>query len=365
MLKPVFIFVLLAHGLIHLLGFIKAFNYAEISRLTQGISKPIGILWLVTTLLFLISLILFFLGNEGWWKVAAIGIILSQILIVLSWQDAKFGTIANVIILIAVGLSWGKWQFENKYRNDIKDNLARTSELKTELLMEKDLDNLPEPVKRYLIYSNVLNKPKVHNVKIVFEGEMRDKEKHFTFTSEQYNFFDEPTRLFFMKGKMFGITVPGYHRYSFANATMDIRLFGLFPVARHSGPFMNKTETVTLFNDMCLMAPATLIDKKIKWELIDNNSVKAVFSNRGITISAVLYFNDLGQLTNFKSNDRTAISEMKQFPFSTPVYEYKNLNGINVMSRGDAVWHYPKDDFIYGKFTLKDIKYNIGDHLLK
>lgn len=359
MLKPIFIFVLLFHGLIHLLGFIKAFNYAEINQLTIGISKPVGILWLLATLLFMISVILLFLGNEWWWKVATIGIILSQILIVLSWQDAKFGTIANIVILIAVVLSWGKWQFENKYRNDIRENLARTTELKTEHLTEKDLEVLPEPVKRYLLYSNVLNKPKVHNVKVVFEGEMHDKERHFTFTSEQYNFFDEPTRLFFMKGKMFGITVPGYHRYSYANATMDIRLFGLFSVAKHSGPIMNKTETVTLFNDMCLMAPATLIDKKIKWELLDSNSVRAFFTNRGITISAVLCFNDLGQLINFKSNDRTAIAEMKQYPFSTPVYKYKNLNGINVMSRGDAVWHYPEGDFTYGKFTLKSIRYNV------
>ena len=100
---------------------------------------------------------------------------------------------------------------------------------------------------------------------------MREKGKDwFKATSVQYNFFDEPTRLFFMKGKMFGMTVPGYHRYVEANATMDIRLFGLFPIVKQSGDIMNKAETVTLFNDMCLMVPATLIDKRIQWEPIDS-----------------------------------------------------------------------------------------------
>lgn len=42
---------------------------------------------------------------------------------------------------------------------------------------------------------------------------------------------------------------------------------------------MDKTETVTLFNDMCLMAPATLIDRRIQWQEIDRNSVKATFIN--------------------------------------------------------------------------------------
>jgi len=124
---------------------------------------------------------------------------------------------------------------------------------------------------------------------------------------------------------------------------------------------MNKTETVTLFNDMCLMVPATLIDKRIKWEPIDSLTTKAVFTNRGISISAMLYFNEAGQLINFTSDDRTAISDMKQYRFSTPVAGYENINGINVMFGGEAIWHYPDGEFVYGKFKLKSIQYNISN----
>ena len=45
-------------------------------------------------------------------------------------------------------------------------------------------------------------------MRVEFEGEMRDKEKdYFPFHSVQYNFFEEPTRLFFMKARMKGMTV--------------------------------------------------------------------------------------------------------------------------------------------------------------
>ncbi len=55
---------------------------------------------------------------------------------------------------------------------------------------------------------------------------------------------------------------------------------------------MNISETVTLFNDMCLLAPSTLIDKNIKWMVKDNYTVIADFTLSYNTISATLEFNE-------------------------------------------------------------------------
>jgi hypothetical protein len=189
---------------------------------------------------------------------------------------------------------------------------------------------------------------------------MRDKEKDwFPFTSEQYNFIDKPTRLFFMEGKMFGVTVPGYHAYKNGKASMQIKLFGLFSLVNEKPGVLNKAETVTLFNDMCLLAPATLIDPGIRWEKVSDSVVKAMFTVQNITISALLYFNEKGQLVDFVSDDRYAIAEKKQFRFSTPVNDYKNFNGYNLPGYGEAIWHYPEGKFTYGKFYLQDVRYNV------
>lgn len=358
MMKVIFALLVALHGLIHAIGFAKAFGYGKIAQITKEISPPLGMMWLATGLLFIAITLLFLWEKEQWAIWGIVGAIASQILIFTVWQDAKFGTIPNLIILIAAVLSLGMTNFEKAFEQDVRHNLARANRLPTQILTEVDLQSLPEPVQRYLRYVNVVNKPKPNSARIIFEGQMRDKGKdYFPFTSEQYNFFDEPTRLFFMKGKMFGITVPGYHRYSDAKATMDIRLFGLFPIVQQSGQIMNKAETVTLFNDMCLVAPATLTDKRIKWQEINSNTAKATFINRGIEITATLYFSDRGQLINFESGDRTAIADMKQYPFFTPVTEYQTLNGINILERGEAVWGYPDGNFTYGKFHLKEIEY--------
>ena len=307
-MKWIFFSIIITHALIHLRGFLKAFQLAEINQLTQNISKPMGILWLIALILFLAAAIQLISNHDLWWITALAAVILSQVLIILFWQDAKFGTIANIIILLSVIAGYGFWSFENIFKNDVADRIETSSKIEKNLLTEKDIEHLPLPVQKYLKYAGVINKEKVNNVKIVFDVEMREKGKDwFKATSVQYNFYDEPTRLFFMKAKMFGMTVPGYHRYVEAKATMDIRLFGLFPIVKQSGDIMNKAETVTLFNDMCLMVPATLIDKRIQWEPIDTLTTKAIFTNRGISISAILYFNETGQLINFTSDDRTAI----------------------------------------------------------
>lgn len=359
MLRYIFAIIILLHGLIHFMGFAKAFNYGSIAQLTKEISKPAGVLWLLTALLIVITTVLFLLKKDAWPVVAIFAAVLSQILILTVWKDARWGTVANVLLLLMAVAGWAGARFENSFRSDVKAHL-QNADHQSNLLTEDDLQPLPLPVQKYLRYAGVVGTPKVKNMRIVFEGRMREKGKDwFPFRSVQYNFFDDPARLFFIKARMFGMPVPGYHRYQHANATMDIRLFGLFSVVKEQGPVMNKAETVTLFNDMCLMAPATLIDRRIQWTPVDRLSANAVFTNGSNTISATLYFNEAGQLINFTSSDRTALPDRKQYPFSTPVKDYQTINGHPVPMYGAAVWDYPDGQFVYGEFYLKEIAYNV------
>jgi predicted nucleic acid-binding protein len=360
MARYVFILLIAIHGLIHFMGFAKAFNYGNITQLTKNISKQAGMFWMLTALLFIATAILFLIKKDVWPIAAILATIISQVLIIMVWKDAKFGTVANFIILIASLSALASTIFENKYKADVKRQFATDRFSTTEILYDTDISNLPIPVQKYIRYSGAIGKPKVKNMRVVLAGEMRDKGKdYFKFTTEQYNFFDDPARLFFMKAKMYGTIVPGYHCYQKATASMQVKLLGLFDVVNVKGSEMNKAETVTVFNDMCLMAPATLIDKRIEWTTIDNLSAKAIFTNQGIKISTILYFNEMGQLVNFISDDRYAINDMKQYRFSTPIKTYKKIGDRIILQYGEGVWHYPEGEFVYGKFNIISVEYNI------
>jgi hypothetical protein len=363
-IKYIFIFITLIHGLIHFMGFSKAFGYGHITQLTKEISKPMGILWFATGLLFIICIGLYLLKKDSWAYFALLATVLSQVLIINNWQDAKFGTIANVLILVVTIIGFFQIKFKNDYRNEVKLGLEESQKMPNTILTEADIAYLPEPVRKYIHYTGCIGKPTVNNFRIDFSGKIRDHKKPvwMPLTSEQYNFIKTPTRLFFLDATMKGLPVAGFHCFKNGVAYMDIRLLSMFKVEYQSGAVMNTSETVTFFNDMCCMAPAALIDKRIDWLEVEGNKVKASFTNNGITISAWLYFNEKGELVNFDSEDRSALGangETLKLKWRTPLRDYKSINGYKLASYAEAVYTYPDGDFTYATFELKDIGYNL------
>jgi hypothetical protein len=117
-----------------------------------------------------------------------------------------------------------------------------------------------------------------------------------------------------------------------------------------------------MLNDMCLMAPSTLIDPAITWQEIDNITVEARFTNGNHTIVATLYFNEAGAMTNFISNDRFLSSDGKEYlnyPWSTPVKGWQEINGRKIPTSGEAIWQTPEGPFCYGRFDIAEIEYNM------
>jgi hypothetical protein len=125
MLRYLFIIVVAVHGLIHFMGFAKAFGYADMKQLTIPISKPAGILWIITALLFTITALLLLFNKTGWYIIAIPSVILSQVLLVMSWKDAKFGTIANFIIITVAITTFAQYRFNHTIENISSSLLAK------------------------------------------------------------------------------------------------------------------------------------------------------------------------------------------------------------------------------------------------
>ncbi len=231
------------------------------------------------------------------------------------------------------------------------------------IVTEQDIKHLPEPVQKYLKFTGAIGKEKIQSVKLEFTGDFKTapNRKYMKFTSVQYNFYGSPMRFFYMKMPMMGLPLDGLHVYKNEKASMKIRMASLFTIVDAKGEKMDKGETVTVFNDLCLMAPSALIDANVQWQTIDPLTVKAIYTNGKNTISATLYFSETGELKNFISSDRFMSSDGKtylSYPWSTPVFNYKDFNGRKVPSYGETIWHMPEGDYVYGKFNLNSVEYN-------
>jgi len=324
---------------------------------------PIGMVWLIVTVLFLIYGFLYFICNKYAWLVGLIAVIVSQILIFYFWKDAKFGTIPNLIILIVALVSLGSYLLHSEFTSRVKIDFSENNSLSTDILTENDIAHLPMVVQKYLHYNKSVGQLKVKNFRAEFVGGMRSKPKdeYMNLQSIQYNFYQKPSRYFYMTTSKMGLPSTGLHLYQNRTATFKVKLLNWFKVVDAKGDKMNQAETVTLLNDMCFIAPATLIDSRLTWETINDTTVKAIFKNGNINVSAVLYFNAKGELINFISNDRFDTDGKKyvSYPWATPVEDYRIINGYLLPSKAKLIYQRPDGDFTYGELEYKSVKYNL------
>jgi hypothetical protein len=363
----VFVALLLTfHGAIHFMGFAKAFEIAPLAQLKRPISRPWGVVWLLAGVLFLAGALLLVGASTMWWTAAAPAIVFSQLAIVACWRDAKLGTIANAILLVPLAISLLELRpssFRATYHREVERRLV-TNAVAADVT-EGDLDRLPRAVQTYLRRVGVVGRPHVRNFRARFTGQIKSRPDGAWMSTrvEQYEFFDDPARLFFMQASLYGVPFEALHLYRGSSATMQVKVASLIEVVDARGPKMDQSETVTLFNDMCLLAPGSLVDANVTWQERDERIVGATFTNAGNTIRAELSFDEAGDLVGFVSNDRYQSADgvtYRSFPWSTPIHDYRDFGGVRLAARGEAIWKQSDGDLVYARFLLESIEYNVG-----
>jgi hypothetical protein len=366
-MKALFVALLLVHGLLHFIGPAAAVGIADPSRLSQPVSREAALVWVAAGLAMLSSAVALVWSPRHWWSLGLVAVLLSQTSIISAWGDAKLGTLANVLVLAAVVYgfaSQGPASFREAYRRAVQARLADAPPATP--VAEPDVEHLPTLVRRYLRATGALHQPRVHNVRARWSGRIRAgvADPWMELTGEQHDFVDEPARFFHMSAIRSGLPVDVLHEYHSASASMRVRLLSLFPLVSVRGPELRQAETVTVLNDMCLLAPGALIDERISWEELDDHRVCARYTVGSHTISAVLVFNDAAELVDFVSEDRLASADgggFRRWRWSTPVSEYRTFGALRVMGRGEARWHAPEGEFTYIELELLELQINVQD----
>ena len=357
--------VLAIHGAIHFMGTAKAFGWSELEALTQPMSRGMGLLWLLAGVTTLAAALHLQMAPRSWWITGLAAVVLSQIVIVSAWQDARFGTVANLIILAGVAYTFasaGPWSFRATYERGVAETAAAASvapwpagdpsagTLGAEdggTLSAAGLAELPEAVRRYIEVTGFVGAPEVAGFRAVSRGRIRASpdDPWMTFVAEQQNTLDPPSRLFHMRARKAGLPVDVLHVYRDGRATMRGKLLSLVPVVDEDGPEMDRAETVTLFNDLALMAPGGLAHADIRWEPEGEDGTRGFLTAGGRTVSARLLFDGGGELADFVSDDRLAHVEgsFEAWRWSTPVRSYQAMETdgrrVRVVREGAGRWH--------------------------
>jgi len=326
------------HGLIHLLGAAKGLRWADVPALKAPISTVAGFGWLAAAALMLVTAGLAARHVDGWWWAAVPAVVVSQIVIVTSWSDARTGSLANVLLALAAGHGYaahGPGSLRARYHREVETALALTApphRLPAGPVTEADLDPLPACVARYLRRSGVVGQPRIDSFRAAIHGRIRGgaTQRWMPFTGEQVNTYGpEPTRQFFIDATRSGLPVDVLHVFSHGHASMQVRLCSVLPLVDAQGPDLDRAETVTVFNDLCVLAPAALVDAPVAWETLGDRTARGAYTLGRRTIVADLTFNAADELVDFVSDDRSVASaDGRTFTprrWSTPLQRYRDV----------------------------------------
>ena len=361
-MELVFLIIVLLHGIIHLLGFVKGYELIEVKELTLPISKTLGVVWLTSTFLFLTYVALYLLNSKYAWLIGLIAVILSQVVIILFWKDAKFGTIPNIIILAVSVVSFSYHNYQKSIQQETAQLLNKNASIEDRILNEIDLVNLPVPVINWLKNCRSIGKPFISLGKVTQIAEMQmkpDQQNWLTATATQYTTIDNPAFIWSVDVKMNSfLSFQGRDKYDEGKGEMLIKLNSLFNVVNEQGDKLNEATLQRYLGEM-VWFPSLALSPYITWEQIDENTTKATMTYKGTSGSGTFYFNSNGDVTKFtalryKGNETHA----KRYNWEMNILDYKTFEGIKVPAKMTSTWKLDDKDWTWLKIEVTDIKYN-------
>lgn len=352
------------HGMIHLFGFIKAFQISEFNSITQPISKTSGILWLLAFLLFTITVILILVRSDYWWLSGFLAVILSQVLILNYWSDTKFGSIANVIILFAMIIGYSGYNFKQKIKTE-RMRMFDNSQVKIQgIVKQEDLVGLPPIVQKWLAGSGIIDRQLISNVHLIQELELKlsPEQSHWTKGSaEQYFTVQPPAFNWNINTEMNAIwSVAGRDKFVDGKGEMLIKLLSLIPVAKAKNSEKTDQATLQRYLAEIVWFPSAALSPYITWKAIDDYSARAKMEYKGTKGSGEFHFNSDGTFKKFVAMRYQDANAAEPAEWTVVATKTAERNGLNIPVECEASWNLEGSKWTWLKLKIKHIDYNLA-----
>ena len=260
--------------------------------------------------------------------------------------------VAAIILLLAVWFNIPYSPVKTQFKNDVETRQQNAASL-TGTLDSAAIANLPPLIQKYLEKSGYIGSERRSHLTMEYKdvdfGLGVDKPRlkiDYTHT----DFADSPDRLAFIDSKMFGVPFQGYDYYTDGKGGMKGVLAKLFTLFDQTGPEMDKACLITYLAEAFFL-PDALLKDFITFTQVDERTVEATITNKGVTASGVFHFNDSYEMTSFTTNDRGQIAPdgtIEYIPWEAQCENYKEYSdGIRRPTVFRAVWKNKDSDFIY------------------
>lgn len=355
------------HGIIHLMGFVKEWDLGPVGRFTGktlihlsgSASKVIGVLWFVACLLLLISAFGYYSQNDWFWVVGITGLFISQGLIIIYWQDAKWATAINVLLLMVIIFSAARIEFNKMVKNEVTTLLASASGDRT-TITEEDVAALPDIVQIWLRKSNIIGRAMPQHVHIIQKGTMRmdANSDWMPFDAEQYFTIDPPGFVWnatIHTDKL--IDIVGRDKYENGKGNMLIKAASLVTMANGSGREIDRGTMIRYIAEITWF-PQAVVSDYLDWEQIDENHARVTMSYNDVTESGIYTFNEDGLPIGFEAERfREFNGNYSKETWAVETTSYGYFDGLPIGNTSEVTWKLKDGDFTWLNLGIRGIEY--------
>ena len=248
---------------------------------------------------------------------------------------------------------------------DKSELIERNKAHKIEVFTEELIKDLPEPLKKYLRICGYVNTPVPINANVYWAEswlKMSPEKEWRKLHTTQFNSVKSIGRSAYMK--ILGMPVAARDLYRDGYGEMNVKLLNLIKVAFDNSKEMAQSALITTFCEFMLIPGYLLLDN-VKWEQIDDYSIRGTVVDNGIEVSGIFYFNEEGLFTHFETFDRyftTGKNSYKKVKFSVVVESYKTQYKLKIGEKVKVMWHLPEGDYEYYKGTIDRIEFNVVEY---
>lgn len=248
------------------------------------------------------------------------------------------------------------------FRNEARELLQQGQQAQPLLITEAHLLPLPEVVQRYLRYSQVVGKEPIRTVRLKQRGKFRQGAQHpwMKLDAEEYYSVNPPRFVWVGTLRKAGFPlVRARDRYWDGKGNMQIKLGTFFTIADPTGAAMDQASLMRYLNEM-MWFPTAFLAPHVSFVPVDQTSAKVTLTDGGKHVTATMYFDEEGRLTNFvapRSRGMSGTSELATW--STPVSAYGEFGGFKLPLKGKAVWKLPEGDLEYMDVVIPALEYNV------
>jgi len=350
------------------MGFANLLNIKKFNQFTgitlfpvsENLSKIIGIIWLLTALLFIISAVGYVIEKDRWWIFGFASVILSQLLIIIYWKDAWAGTIPNVIIFIAAIISCSISSFNNKI-NDETVQLFSNVKGSYNVITKEMAQELPPLVQKWIKRSGIIGKENINTVRLKQKAQMKSKSDGdwMDVNAVQYFRTDEPGFIYKIDVDAVPlISMAGRDKYENGTGNMLIKISGLYTLSDARGEEIDQGTMIRYLSES-FWFPSFAFSKYIKLEQIDESTAKAIITYNGKDVYIIITFTPEGDVKKIEA-ERFGEFEGKYSKelWSVVNTSYKEYNGVRIANTSEVTWKLKSGDFTWFKLEITELEYN-------